>query len=68
MCTFHEVALPALSKERKAELANPIYTMALNLEKSQLTKLSMTTVFRWIKRPGFKYETCQKTYYVERHE
>jgi hypothetical protein len=38
------------------------------LKENQLTKLSMTTVFRWMGRLGFKYETRQKTYYVDGHE
>jgi hypothetical protein len=47
-----------LLKERRAELASPRFTMAQLLEENQLTKLSiMTTVFRWMGRLGFKYET-----------
>ena len=38
------------------------------LQENQLTKLSMTTVFRWMSRLGFKYETRRKTYYVDGHE
>jgi hypothetical protein len=57
-----------LLKERRAELANPSFTMAKLLEENQLTKLSMTSVFRWMGRLGFKYETHRKTYYVDGHE
>jgi hypothetical protein len=42
--------------------------MAQLLEENQFTKLSMTTVFRWMGHLVFKYETCQKTYYVDGHE
>jgi hypothetical protein len=42
--------------------------MAQLLEENQLTKLSMTTVFRRMGRLGFKYETHRKTYYVDGHE
>jgi hypothetical protein len=64
----HEVALPALLKERRTELANPRLTMAQLLEENQLTKLSMTTVFRWMGHLGFKYETRRKTSYVVGHK
>jgi hypothetical protein len=65
---LHEGALPALLKERRTELSNPRFTMAQLLEDNQLTKLSMTTVFRWMGRLGFKYETHRKTHYVDGHE
>ncbi len=65
---LHEVALPALLNDRRAELVNPTLTMEQLLEENQLTKLSMTTVFRWMGRLGFKYETRRKTYYVDGHE
>jgi hypothetical protein len=65
---LQEVALPELLKERRAELVNPRYTMTQLLKENQLTKLSMTTVFRWMGRLGFRYETRRKTYYVDGHE
>jgi hypothetical protein len=65
---LHEVALPTLLEERRAELASPRFTMAQPLEENQFTKLSMTTVFRWMGRLGFKYKTRRKTYYVDGHE
>jgi hypothetical protein len=64
----YEIALPALLKERRAELAIPRFTMAQLLEENQLTKLSMTTVFRWMCRLGFKYKTHRKTYFVDGYE
>jgi hypothetical protein len=63
---LHEVALPALLNDRRAELVNPTLTMEQLLEENQLTKRSMTAVFRWMGRLGFKYETRRKTYYVAR--
>jgi hypothetical protein len=65
---LHEVALPALSKERRAELASVRFMMAQLLEENQLTKLSMTAIFRWMGCLGFKYKTHQKTYYADRHQ
>jgi hypothetical protein len=45
---LHKVALPALLNDRRAELVNPTLTMEQLLEENQLTKLLMTTVFRWM--------------------
>jgi hypothetical protein len=38
---LHEVALPALLNDRRAELVNPTLTMEQLLEENQLTKLSL---------------------------
>ncbi len=44
---LHEVALvPALLEERKAELANPRFTMAQLLEEEQVTKRARVAVVR----------------------
>jgi hypothetical protein len=64
----HEIALPALLDERRAELANESYTMEQLLHENQLTKVSITTIFRWMRRLGFKYEPRRKCYYVDGHE
>jgi hypothetical protein len=53
---IHEIALPALLDERRAELANDTYTMEELLAENQLTKVSIPTIFRWMRRLGFKYE------------
>jgi hypothetical protein len=45
LCSRHEAF--------RAELVNPTLTMEQLLEENQLTKLSMTTVFRWMGRLGF---------------
>jgi hypothetical protein len=56
---------PCLLEERKAELVDESFTMSQLLNENQLTKLSITTIFRWMEHLGFKYETCQKIYYVD---
>jgi hypothetical protein len=43
---LHEVAPPALLKERRTELTNPRFKMAQLLEENQVTKLAMVAVFR----------------------
>jgi hypothetical protein len=60
--------VPALLEERKAELANPRFTMAQLLEENQLTKLSITTVC--IQVDGLPWIQVQITpkYYVNGHE
>ena len=51
---LQEVALPALLQERQAELVDETYTMQQMLGKNRLTKLSLPTIFRWMKCLGFK--------------
>ena len=63
-----KVALPAMLEERRAELVNKTYTMAQLLGKNQLTKLSVPTIFRWMKCIDFKYEVQRKIYYVNGHD
>jgi hypothetical protein len=65
---IHEIALPALLDERRAELADETYTMGQLLLENQLTKVSIPTIFRWMRRLGFKYEIRRKCYYVDGHE
>jgi hypothetical protein len=65
---LHEIALPVLLDERRAELVDESYTMQQLLQENQLTKVSMTTIFRWMRRLGFKYEVRRKCYYVDGHE
>jgi hypothetical protein len=63
----HEIALPALL-ERQAELADKTYTMEQLLHEKQLTKVSITTIFRRMRQLGFKYKMQRKYYYVDGHE
>ena len=65
---LHEVALPALLEERRAELVDAFYTMAQLLGENRLTILSIPTIYRWMRRLGFKYEVRRKIYYVDGHE
>jgi hypothetical protein len=65
---LHDTALPALLGELRQELECPEYTMFELLQEHRLTKLSMTTVYRWMCLLGFKYEPQQKCYYVDGHK
>jgi hypothetical protein len=38
------------------------------LQENQLTKVSMTTIFWWMRHLGFKYEVRQKCYNVDGHK
>ena len=44
------------------------YTIEQLLNENRLTKLSIPTIFRWMKALGFKYEVQRKIYYVDGHE
>jgi hypothetical protein len=64
----HAIALPALLEDRQAELADKTYTMEQLLHENQLTKVSGTTIFRWMRWLGFKYKMRRKCYYVDGYE
>jgi hypothetical protein len=64
----HKTALPALLDERRAELADESFTMDQLLRENQLTKVSMSAMFRWMRRLGFKHEARRKCHYVDGHE
>ena len=49
---------PAVSDEEKKE----------ELGKYGLTSLSISTIYRWMRALGFKYETRKKYYFVDGHE
>jgi hypothetical protein len=65
---IHDIALPALLDQRRAVLVDESYTMEKLLHENRLTKVSITTIFRWMAQLGFKYETRRKIYYVDGHE
>ena len=53
---LHDTALPALLEEFREELESPDYPMYELLQEHRLTKLSMPTIYRWMRILGFKYE------------
>jgi hypothetical protein len=65
---LHDMALPALLEEFREELDFPEYTMFQLLQEHRLTKLSVPTIYLWMRLLGFKYETRQKSYYVDGHK
>ena len=65
---LHEVAIPTLVEKRKEELEDDSITVDDILKENRLTKLSLSTVYRWLERLGFKYEPRKKCYYVDGHE
>jgi hypothetical protein len=65
---LHDVALPALLEKFKEESGNPQHTMHDLFQEHGLSKLSMSTVHRWMHRLGFKYEPRKKCCYVDGHE
>ena len=72
---IHETLLPPLVKQREKELRANMelhpgekFTVDALLEENGLSKLAIPTVYRWIRRLGFKYQVRKKCYYVDTHE
>ena len=63
-----DTALPALVKKRREELNDETYSITDVLTENRLTKLCLGTVYNWMAKLGFKYETRKKCYYVDGHE
>ena len=74
MCEYlHDCILPKMVEERNGitrESNEESYNKELKtlLREYGLTCLSQLTVYRWIKKLGFKYEQRRKGYYVDGHE
>lgn len=65
---LHDTALPSLLKTRQSELNQPDFSIEDLLKENRLTKVDVSTIYRWLDRLGFKYEVRKKTYYVDTHE
>jgi hypothetical protein len=65
---LRDMALPALLEDFREELDFPEYTMFELPQEHRLTKLSVPTIYRWMRLLGFKYEMRQRCYYVNGHE
>ena len=65
---LYETALPALLEERRRELVSNDFTLEQLLQENRLTKIAVSTIYRWMERLGFKYEPRKKCYYVDGHE
>jgi hypothetical protein len=64
----HEVMLPDLLQKRKEETGINMLTMEQMLGEYGLKKLTMPTMYRWMRSVGFQYSMKTKTYYVDGHE
>jgi hypothetical protein len=72
---MHETLLPLLAKKREKEM-KATFELGQDeklkvedfLKQNGLTKLAIPTVYRWIRRLGFKYEVRKKCYYIDTHE
>ena len=65
---LQETAMPALLEQRRRETGNGEMTMEELLKENQLKTLTLRTIYNWMDRLGFKYETRKKCYYVDNHE
>ena len=63
-----EVMLPDLLQKRKEETGNNMLTMEQMLGEYGLKKLTIMTMYRWMRSLGFQYSIKTKTYYVDGHE
>lgn len=69
----HETILPGLVEVKNQEVKDETgelgtYTVESILKENGLVKLSIPTIYRWMRRLGFKYEVRKKCYYVDTHE
>ena len=64
-----DTGLPAIMKERRKELDDDTtFTIKDLLNENGLTKISLSTIYRWMDTLGFKYNERKKCYYVDNHE
>jgi hypothetical protein len=66
----HENVLPNLAKLRGKELGKAVgeYKPEHLLKDNGLIKLAIPTIYRWMRKLGFKYMCRKKVYYVDGHE
>jgi hypothetical protein len=68
LACLHDAALPALLEKFKEELGNPQQHIMHDLfQEHGMSKLSMSTVHRWMRRLGFKCEPRKKCCCVDGH-
>ena len=63
-----EKGLPNILAQRQKELDDANFTTSQLLEENGLTKITLTTIYRWMHILGFRYEERKKCYYVDNHE
>jgi hypothetical protein len=68
LACLHNAALPALLEKFQEESGNPECAMHDLFQEHRLTKISASTVCRWMRRLGFKCELRQKCCYVDGQE
>ena len=65
---IQEVIIPKLVTFIAKETNNPSLASTQLLHHYHIKKLSLKTVFNWMKELGFKYKPHQKSYYVDTHK
>ena len=63
-----DTALPLVLNERRQELNNNDFSLVQLLNENGITKISLSTVYRWMGRLAFLYSERWKCYYVDNHE
>jgi hypothetical protein len=73
---MHDSVLPKLAKPRAQELKeqqeefdkDEEFGVGDLLKENGLTKLYVSTVYRWMRKMGFKFMARKKCYYIDTHE
>lgn len=65
---IYKMILPSFVIRRQEETGNNQLTIEDVLKENGLVKLSVSTVYRWMKAPGYSYSLRCKKYYVDNHE
>ena len=60
--------MPVLLEQCKKERGDPGLSMHDLLQEHGLTKICVSTVYKWLKQLGFRFEARKKCYYVDGHE
>ena len=63
-----QTGLPQLVEQRRHELDNPAFDVQQLLHENGLNRICISTIYKWMERLGFRYETRKKCYYVDGHE
>jgi hypothetical protein len=69
------ILLPLLARKQEKEMKATFdlgkdneFTVEAFFKQNGLTKLNIPTVYRWIRKLGFKYQVREKCYYADNHQ
>ena len=65
---IHTVIIPELVKKIGKERNLPSYNKEMLFDEFNFKTLTISTVYKWLVKLGFKYQPRKKSYYVDNHE